>query len=133
MSNDVYLIPPDTTILDIPQDGDVLPDWYTPYVEGVSDAPGGSLDASWELDGIDTYALSPITPADATGLKKVLLEVLGSYDNIATQYRYLVDGASRYTYVVEITPDYPWIASAVLFIAMVVSLFQIVRRSLWNR
>lgn len=88
---------------------------------------------NWELDGIETFALSPITPSDATGLKKALLEVIGSYDNVVTQYRYMQDGSTRYTYVNEITPDYPWIFSAILFIVLIASIFRIFRSVLWKQ
>lgn len=95
-----------------------------------SDLPAGS---SWELDGIETFGLSPINPSDTSGLKKILLELLGPYDNIVTQYRYIQEGSTRYTYVNEITPDYPWIFSAILFIAMVLALFRIFRSVLWKQ
>lgn len=87
----------------------------------------------WQLDGIETFGLSPINPSDASGLKRALLEVLGPYDNIITQYRYIQDGSTRYTYVNEITPDYPWIFSAVLFISLILSIFRILRSALWKQ
>lgn len=85
-----------------------------------------------ELVGIETYALSPIT--GSSGLKGILLDVLGPYDNVVTQFKYQQANNSYYTYVNEITPDYPWIASAVLFIALVLSLFGLLKRSMtWLR
>lgn len=80
-----------------------------------------------ELAGIETFALSPIT--SSSGLKGVLLDVIGPYDNVVTQYKYQQTNNSYYTYVNEITPDYPWIASAALFIALIVSLFSLLKRS----
>lgn len=80
------------------------------------------------LDNVETFQLSPIE--DSTGLKGVLLRVLGPYDNIVTQYRYQQSNNQYYTYVNEVTPDYPWIASAVLFIALLVSLFGLLKRSM---
>lgn len=80
-----------------------------------------------ELAGIQTYALSPIT--SSSGLKGILLEIIGPYDNVVTQYKYQQSNNQYYTYVNEITPDYPWIASAGLFIALVISLFSLLKRS----
>ena len=80
------------------------------------------------LDNVETFQLSPIE--DSTGLKGVLLRILGPYDNIVTQYRYQQSNNQYYTYVNEVTPDYPWIASAVLFIALLVSLFGLLKRSM---
>lgn len=80
-----------------------------------------------ELAGIQTYALSPIT--SSSGLKGILLDIIGPYDNVVTQYKYQQSNNQYYTYVNEITPDYPWIASAGLFIALVISLFSLLKRS----
>lgn len=80
------------------------------------------------LDNVETYQLSPIT--DSTGLKGVLLRIIGPYDNIVTQYRYQQSNNQYYTYVNEVTPDYPWIASAALFIVLLVSLFGLLKRSM---
>lgn len=77
----------------------------------------------YTFDGIETFALSPIT--DANGLKGIMLDILGDYDNIVTQYRYISNSSSNYSYVNQITPDYPWIFSAVLFIILVWSVFRI--------
>lgn len=85
------------------------------------------LSPELELTGIETFALSPITSSE--GLKGILLEVIGPYDNIVTQYKYQQSSNQYYTYVNEVTPDYPWIASAGLFIALVISLFSLLKRS----
>lgn len=81
------------------------------------------LEAGYTFEGIETYALSPIT--SSTGLKGILLELLGPYDNIVTQYQYRQNTSSNYSYVNEITPDFPWIFSAVLFIVLVWSVFRL--------
>ena len=91
----------------------------------------GGLPSDYEFVGVESYALSPIVSAG--GLKGVLLDVLGPYDNIVTQYEYVQNGSTRPTYINEITPDYPWIASAALFIVLLCSIFNLARRALWNR
>lgn len=85
----------------------------------------------YTLDGIDTFALSPVV--SSSGLKGILLDVIGPYDNIITQYRYQANTTSNYSYVHETTPDYPWIASAALFIVLVYSVFSLLRRALWMK
>lgn len=80
------------------------------------------------LDNVETYQLSPIT--DSTGLKGVLLRIIGPYDNIVTQYRYQQSNNQYYTYVNEVTPDYPWIASAALFVALLLSFFGLLKRGM---
>lgn len=92
------------------------------------------LDTEWIFDeeyGVQVMALSPITSSN--GLKGILLDILGDYDGIVVQYRYQSNTSTNYTYVNEIQPDYPWIASAVLFIALIWSLFMIGGRLLRTR
>lgn len=85
-----------------------------------------------ELVGIEVFSLSPVT--SATGLKGILLDILGPYDNIVTQYKYQQNtSTTNYSYVNEITPDYPWIASAALFIVLIWSIFGLLRRGIWTK
>lgn len=59
----------------------------------------------------------PVTSADANGLKAVILDLLGDYEGVVVEYSY--ENTNGYTsYVREIQPDYPWIASAVIFLAV---------------
>lgn len=81
-----------------------------------------------ELVGIETFALSPVV--SSSGLKGILLDILGPYDTVVTQYKYQQGNNSYYTYVNDISPDYPWIASAALFIALVLSVFSLLKRSM---
>lgn len=80
----------------------------------------------WVYDddyGIQAYALNPIT--GASGLKGVLLDVLGDYDAIVVEYRYQNNNSSTYSYVREIQPDFPWLCSAAIFLALLWSIFAI--------
>lgn len=82
--------------------------------------------------GIETFSLSPIE--SAAGLKGVLLDVLGPYDTVVTQYKYQQGSNQYYSYVNDIQPDYPWIFSAVLFIVLLWSVFRLFGRCLgWMR
>lgn len=89
------------------------------------------VEETWTLDGIETYALSPIQ--SSSGLKGILLDTIGPYDNIITQYKYQANTSSNYSYVHETTPDYPWIASALLFIILVHGVFSFFRGLLWKQ
>lgn len=62
---------------------------------------------------IDPYSLAPVTPGNTSGLKAVLLSILGSYDPIVAQYQY--NNGSNYGYIREIQPDYVWLVSAGIF------------------
>lgn len=59
-------------------------------------------------------AVGPITAGSTTGLKSVLLSILGSYDPIVAEYQYLSNNSSYYSYLREIQPDYVWLCSAAI-------------------
>lgn len=129
------VLPPDLPPQDDSSVGDVLDSFLAGVLAGVSadstadetvDEPVDQPDEPLICVGIDTYSLSPIVSAD--GLKGVLLELLGPYDTVVTQYRYQQGSNQYYSYVNDIQPDYPWIASAVLFIALLLSLFHLLGR-----
>lgn len=123
-----------------PSVSDVLDSFLAGVLTGVSadqEAPSsGSVSEPVEdLDepvvcvGVESYSLSPVT--SSSGLKGVLLDVLGPYDTVVTQYKYQQGSNQYYSYVNDIQPDYPWLASAVLFIVMIWSLFALFRRCLF--
>lgn len=96
-----------------------------------SDSSSGSVpvdfsSGDWIYDeefGVQVMALGPIT--SSTGLKGILLDIIGPYDGIVTQYRYQQNTTSNYSYVNDVQPDYPWLFSAGLFIVLIWSLFMI--------
>ena len=97
---------------------------------GFADVPGGDVPALDPDDiasdhfiiqsagyddtmSIDPFSLAPITPGNTSGLKAVLLSILGNYDPIVAQYQY--NSGSNYGYIREIQPDYVWLVSAGIF------------------
>lgn len=86
-----------------------------------------------EADEIVTYALDPITSANTTGLKSVLLGIIGPYENIVTEYRYMNSNNQYYSYLREITPDYPWFGSLAVFRVLLFSVFRIGGNLLWKK
>lgn len=73
---------------------------------------------------VNVYALNPIAPEDTTGLKSVLLSLIGDYDAIVVEYEYT--GSNNYTnYVREIQPDYVWLCSAAIFLVIIYSVFRL--------
>lgn len=134
-SSGTFVLPSDARLyIDYPSlfEGDLSEDVSEDVsVSSVEQVPLSSLGqtqeelvaAGYELEGIETFALSPIV--SSTGLKGILLDLLGPYDNIVTQYQYRQNTSSSYSYVNEITPDYPWIFSAVLFIVLLFSVFRL--------
>lgn len=85
------------------------------------------LDSSsdYELTGISLYSVSPIEASDTSGLKQVLLSLLGDYDAIVVEYEYKNSTSSNYSYLREIQPDYVWMASFLLFALIIYCLFRL--------
>lgn len=64
----------------------------------------------------DTKLLS-VTPNQSNGFKKVILQLIGNYDTVVTDYTY--QNYNGYTqHSIDVQPDYSWIASAVIFLAV---------------
>lgn len=89
--------------------------------------------ADREADEIVVYALDPVTSANTSGLKSILLDILGPYENIVTEYRYQNYNQSTYSYLREITPDYPWFGSLAVFLVLLFSVFRIGGSMLWKK
>lgn len=77
-----------------------------------------------EYIGTTVYALNPVTAADSTGLKSVLLSFIGDYDAIVVEHAYA--SSNGYTnYLREVQYDYPWLCSAGLLTVMIFCLFKL--------
>lgn len=96
-------------------------------------ANSSSLGSLSEVDGITLMSVSPITPSDTTGLKAVLLDLLGSYDPVVVEYRYQNYNQSSYSYLREVQPDYVWMGSFLLLCLFVYCIFKLGGGLLCNR
>lgn len=101
------------------EEGYVLPDILPKTVEEINNSD------EWEVTGIEVQSLSPVTPADAKGLKKVLLDFLGDYDAIIVEYAYKNQNNTYNSYLREVQPDYVWIASFLLLCLFIFCLFRL--------
>lgn len=118
----IYIVSPDTDVMDFWPSGD-LPGEPPMSEQLPADLPlespiqiTGGVPDEGDIPAIDieTYTLEPITPSNTTGLKKVLLSVLGNYESIVTDYRYQ-NFSGNWQYLREIQPDYVWLCSAAVF------------------
>lgn len=67
---------------------------------------------------------SPVTPNDANGLKKILLQLIGDYEMVVNEYTYT--SSQGYTNKqVTTEPDYAWISSCALFVIMIFCIFRL--------
>lgn len=66
-----------------------------------------------------TLSINPISPSDTSGLKSILLDLLGDYDAIIVEYT-----NGNYTSR-EVFPDYVWCASFILLVVIIYCLFRL--------
>lgn len=79
-------------------------------------------------EGIEPYAVQsePNTPiTSSTGLKGVLLDLFGPYMPTITQLQYRQGSNQYYTYVNDISLDYPWLCSAAIFAIVLYCVFRL--------
>lgn len=107
--SDIALVAPpgDVTYIELPED----------YV-----IKSSSLDEMYAID--PQSALAPVTPSNTSGLKSVLLSILGTYDPIVAEYQYVNNG-SYSNYIREIQPDYVWLSSAAIFAILLYSTWRL--------
>lgn len=77
---------------------------------------------------VEVYAVqtAPNTPVEsAVGLKGILIQLFGPYSPTVTQFRYQSNTSTNYTYVNDISPDYPWIWSAIVFVVVLYCIFKL--------
>lgn len=69
---------------------------------------------------------TPNTPVtSATGLKGILIQMFGPYDPTITQFRYQSNTSTNYTYVNDISPDYPWLCACGIFAIVLYCVFRL--------
>lgn len=94
--------------------GPPVPDYTQPFYMMLPS--GYEISESSELEeiSVSVMALDPITASDASGLKAIILDLLGDYSAIQVEWAY--ENNNGYTsYTREIQPDYPWLCSAAIF------------------
>lgn len=77
---------------------------------------------------VEVYAVqtSPNTPVESSsGLKGILLQLFGPYAPTVTQFRYQSNTSTNYTYVNDISPDFPWLCSAAIFAIVLYCTFKL--------
>lgn len=90
-------------------DGDTVLDLPVSYAADTGD------------DGISLLADAPITSADTTGLKAVLLTVLGDYEPILFEYSYGTTGVGR-----EVFQDDVWLCSFWMLMLLTFCVFKMI-------
>lgn len=70
------------------------------------------------------YSLS-ISADDTNGLKAVLLDLMGDYEPIVTDYTYRQGSSSYESHSIDVQPDFVWLSSFVIFSLIIYCLFRL--------
>lgn len=107
---------------DITVDTDVVP-----VVPDVPSPPSSvdDLGSDYYLADVGVLSLAPITGSDTSGLKAVLLDLIGPYDPVIIEYRYHNPNSSYDSYLREVQPDYVWLCSFAMFALVLYCLFRL--------
>lgn len=98
-----------------PDDAAPVPDTPVTSLEQLSDD---------QIISISQRSLAPITPNEATGFKKILLNLFGSYDPVIIEYEYTSSGG-YVNYLREVQPDYVWFAAVLMFMLVLFCIFKL--------
>lgn len=113
LENEIDLLSESNNLVDSP-DEDVISEEETEI------NPDFDLPVSVEL-----YSVAPITPEDTSGLKAVLLSVIGDYDPVIVEYEYQNSNNQYVSYLREVLPDYPWFAGFLMLSLFVYCIFRL--------
>lgn len=76
-----------------------------------------------ELESVNT-SLQRVSASDSTGLKSIMLSLIGDYDTVVTDYVY--SNGSYQSHSISIERDWSWIMSCALFIVVLYCVFRCV-------
>lgn len=91
----------------------------------VDTAESNPLDTSdMVLQSVEVYSVSPVTPQNTTGLKAVLVGLIGNYDTIVTDYTY-TNNNGYVSHSIEIQPDYVFLCSFAILCLIIYCIFRL--------
>lgn len=71
-----------------------------------------------------TQSLQRVSAEDTTGLKSVLLSILGDYETVVTDYEYRNNNNTYYTHSISIERDWAWLCSCGIFAILLYCTFR---------
>lgn len=95
----------------------------TPSTKGTEEDPQVVVVDEMQLVNM-TQSLQKVSAADATGFKAILLQLLGDYETVVTDYEYRNNNNTYMSHSIAIEQDYAWIASAAIFALLIYCTFR---------
>lgn len=71
-----------------------------------------------------TQSVQRVSASDTTGLKSVLLSILGDYESVVTDYEYRNNNNTYYSHSISIERDWAWLCSCGIFAILLYCTFR---------
>lgn len=95
----------------------------TPSTKGTEEDPQVVVVDEMQLVNM-TQSVQKVSAEDFTGFKSVLLQILGDYETVVTDYEYRNNNNTYMSHSIAIEQDYAWIASAAIFALLIYCTFR---------
>lgn len=93
--------------------------------EASSEPEQVSVEDPWEIVNVEvTETVRAVTPNDANGLKKIMLQLIGDYEMVTKEYTYTSNNGYQ-TKQVTTESDYSWWFSCGVFALVLYSMFRL--------
>lgn len=121
ISNDSITVPdqqPDPTpiVVDITQ-------LLTPNTKGSTEDPQVVVVDDMQLVNM-TQSMQRVSASDTSGFKAVILQLLGDYETVVTDYEYRNNNNTYMSHSIAIEQDYAWLASAGILALLIYCTFR---------
>lgn len=103
-------------------DGDVV-DRLDNIIEYLKTPVEGSVDV---VEVKSTTEVLRVSASDTSGLHSIILSLIGDYNPIVTDHEYRNNNNTYYSHSIDISPDWSWIASSVIFLVIIYCAFRII-------
>lgn len=103
-------------------DGDVV-NRLDNIIEYLKTPVEGSVDV---VEVKSTTEVLRVSASDTSGLHSIILSLIGDYNPIVTDHEYRNNNNTYYSHSIDISPDWSWIASAVIFLVIIYCAFRII-------
>lgn len=105
----------------------------TQLINQINSDTGSEIETKDDLDAVIaldpelvnvTQSVQRVTAADTSGLKAVLLSILGDYETVVTDYEYRNNNNTYYSHSISIERDYAWLCTCGVFALLLYCTFR---------
>lgn len=100
------------------------------FTVAFADDPDDNLYSSPDQEGqTASVTVLRVSPSDTSGLHALVLSLLGDYNPVVKDYTYTTtsyNGTQTTNHSIEISPDYSWISTALIFLVVIYCVFRLI-------